>query len=52
MSLKEKLLQELEQTPDSLIQEVLDFLRFLKLKRPIPPAPRPLPTSLYIACNV
>ncbi|WP_008310142.1 hypothetical protein [Leptolyngbya sp. PCC 6406] len=40
MTAKEQLLQELEQTPDFLIQEVLDFLCFLKLKHPtVPNAP-------------
>lgn len=37
MNAKEQLLQELEQTPEFLIQEVLDFLCFLKLKHPIAP---------------
>ena len=36
MNAKEQLLQELEQTPDVLIQQVLDFLCFLKLKHPDP----------------
>ena len=37
MNTKEQLLQELEQTPEVLIQEVLDFLCFLKFKHPITP---------------
>ena len=37
MNARKELLQELKQTPDFLIQEVLDFLCFLKLKHPIVP---------------
>lgn len=37
MNAKEQPLQELEQTPDILIQQVLDFLCFLKLKHPTSP---------------
>lgn len=33
MTLKELLIQELENVPDPLIVEVLDFLRFLKIKQ-------------------
>ena len=33
MTLKELLLQELDNVPDPLIVEVLDFLRFLKTKQ-------------------
>lgn len=29
---KEKLIQELDQTPDFLVQQVLDFLLFIKLR--------------------
>jgi hypothetical protein len=32
MSIKELIIQEIEQTPEFLLKEVLDFLRFLKLK--------------------
>lgn len=32
MSTKEKLLQEIEQSPDYLIEEVLNFMLFLKLR--------------------
>ncbi|MEQ8958491.1 MAG: hypothetical protein RLP02_11295 [Coleofasciculus sp. C2-GNP5-27] len=32
MSIKELIIHEIEQTPEFLLQEVLDFLRFLKLK--------------------
>ncbi|WP_016953724.1 hypothetical protein [Anabaena sp. PCC 7108] len=32
MMLKELLLQEIESTPDSILAETLDFLRFLKAK--------------------
>jgi hypothetical protein len=32
MSLKELILQEIEQTPDFLLEEVLDFLQFIKVK--------------------
>jgi hypothetical protein len=31
-SAREQLIQELEQTPDFLIQEVLDFLLFIKVR--------------------
>jgi hypothetical protein len=33
MSSKEKLIQEIEQAPDYLIEEVLDFLLFTKTRR-------------------
>lgn len=33
MSIKELLLQEIELSPDSLLEETLDFLRFLKTKQ-------------------
>ena len=33
MTLKEQLIQELENVPDPLIVEVLDFLTFLKAKQ-------------------
>jgi hypothetical protein len=33
MSKKELLLNEIEQTPESLLEQVLDYLRFLKTKR-------------------
>jgi hypothetical protein len=33
MSIKEKLLQEIESSSDSLLEETLDFLRFLKTKQ-------------------
>jgi hypothetical protein len=32
MKAKEQLLQELESTPDCLIEETLDFLRFIKIR--------------------
>lgn len=32
MNTKEKLINEIEQTPESLLSEVLDFLHFLKTK--------------------
>lgn len=32
MNAKEQLIQELEQTPDFVIQEVLDFLLFIKVR--------------------
>ncbi|MDY7015890.1 MAG: type II toxin-antitoxin system VapC family toxin [Cyanobacteriota bacterium] len=35
MNAKEQLLQELDRTPEFLIQEVLDFLCFLKLRHSI-----------------
>lgn len=43
MTIKEQLLQEIESTPDTLLAETLDFLRFLKTKSSqiqleIPPA--------------
>ncbi len=41
MNAKEQLLQELEQIPDVLIQQVLDFLCFLKLRHPIVPGSPP-----------
>ncbi|MGG6263356.1 DUF2281 domain-containing protein [Leptolyngbya sp. AN03gr2] len=33
MNTKELLLQEIDQAPDSILDEVLDFLRFLKAKQ-------------------
>lgn len=48
MNAKARLLQELEQTPDVLIQEVLDFLCFLKLKHPIVPS---APSSVSFALH-
>ncbi|QSJ19698.1 DUF2281 domain-containing protein [Nostoc sp. UHCC 0702] len=33
MSIKKLLLQEIESSPDSLLEETLDFLRFLKNKQ-------------------
>ncbi|MEA5507608.1 DUF2281 domain-containing protein [Halotia wernerae UHCC 0503] len=33
MSIKELLLQEIESSPDFLLEETLDFLRFLKTKQ-------------------
>ncbi|NJN22388.1 MAG: hypothetical protein HC812_15885 [Leptolyngbya sp. RL_3_1] len=41
MNAKARLLQELEQTPDALIEAVLDFLCFFKLKYPIDPSTPP-----------
>ncbi|MFN6567027.1 DUF2281 domain-containing protein [Dendronalium sp. ChiSLP03b] len=35
MTIKELLLQEIESSPDSLLEETLDFLRFLKTKQTI-----------------
>jgi hypothetical protein len=32
MTIKEQLLQEIESTPDNILAEILDFLRFLKTK--------------------
>jgi hypothetical protein len=32
MSLKELIIQEIEQTPEFLLEEVLDFLQFIKVK--------------------
>lgn len=32
MTIKELLIQEIQSTPDSLLEETLDFLRFLKAK--------------------
>lgn len=32
MTAREQLIQELEQTPDFVVQEVLDFLLFIKLR--------------------
>lgn len=32
MASKEQLLDEIQQIPDSLVEEVLDFVRFLKVK--------------------
>ena len=34
MTLKEKLLQELEQTPDPILEQVFNFLRFLNTNEP------------------
>jgi hypothetical protein len=40
MTIKEQLLQEIESTPDKILAETLDFLRFLKTKEtPTPPQP-------------
>ncbi|AFY55031.1 Protein of unknown function (DUF2281) [Rivularia sp. PCC 7116] len=33
MTIKEKLLQEIEKAPEPLLQEVLDFIQFLQNKR-------------------
>nr|WP_290224276.1 DUF2281 domain-containing protein [Trichocoleus desertorum] len=33
MTAKELIIQELEKVPESLLEEVLDFLRFLKMKQ-------------------
>ena len=33
MTAKELIIQELEQVPEPLLEEVLDFLRFLKMKQ-------------------
>lgn len=44
MTIKEQLLQEMESTPDALLAETLDFLRFLKTK----PA-RTQPTSEVVS---
>ncbi len=33
MTARDLILQELEQVPESLLEEVLDFLRFLKMKQ-------------------
>ncbi len=33
MTIKKQLLQEIESTPDTLLAETLNFLRFLKTKR-------------------
>ncbi|WP_089127320.1 DUF2281 domain-containing protein [Tolypothrix sp. NIES-4075] len=35
MTIKELLLQEIESTPEIVLAETLDFLRFLKTKQPI-----------------
>jgi hypothetical protein len=32
MSLKELIIREIEQTPEFLLEEVLDFLQFIKVK--------------------
>jgi hypothetical protein len=32
VTIKEQLLQEIESTPDNLLMEILDFIRFLKTK--------------------
>ncbi|BAZ23077.1 hypothetical protein NIES4073_39650 [Kalymmatonema gypsitolerans NIES-4073] len=32
MTIKQQLLQEIESTPDTILAETLDFLRFLKTK--------------------
>lgn len=32
MTIKEQLLQEIESTPDNILTEVLDFLRYIKTK--------------------
>ncbi|MCM0594243.1 MAG: DUF2281 domain-containing protein [Gloeotrichia echinulata IR180] len=43
MTIKEQLLQEIESSPDTILAETLDFLRFLKTKetetQPTPSAP-------------
>ena len=37
MTLKEKLIQELEHTPDPILEQVFNFLRFLNTNNPTPP---------------
>jgi Protein of unknown function (DUF2281) len=34
MTDREQLIQEIQQTPDAIVSEVLDFLRFVKSKQP------------------
>lgn len=45
MTIKEQLLQEIESTPDTLLAEALDFLRFLKTKRDLEEATSTTPTQ-------
>ncbi len=40
MTIQEQLLQEIQSTPDTILAETLDFLRFLKTKE-IPTLPQP-----------
>jgi hypothetical protein len=44
MTAREQLLQELERTPDSLIQEILEFCLFLQQRQP-EKSPQPLSPS-------
>lgn len=46
MTLKEKLLQELEHTPDPVLEQVFNFLRFLNTNEPTPTPPNNSLTSL------
>ena len=45
-SLQDQLLQELRNTPPSLLQQILDFVRFLKQQYQIPFVPAPHPPAV------
>jgi hypothetical protein len=52
MTIKEQLIQEIEQVPDSLLEEVLNFLLFVKTRlaqRTSKVAPSPLPESNVVS---
>ncbi|MDJ0616354.1 MAG: DUF2281 domain-containing protein [Calothrix sp. MO_192.B10] len=52
MTIKEQLLQEIESTPDTILAEILDFLRFLKTKgTPTPPQPSPPESATHSPVN-
>ena len=52
MTIKEQLLQEIESSPDTILAETLDFLRFLKTKEtPTPPQPSIPESATYKRVN-
>jgi hypothetical protein len=53
MNLREQIVREIEQTPDALLEEVLDFCLFIKQRKAKEPSSQaaPLPPSLTDAFN-
>ncbi|MGJ5672079.1 MAG: DUF2281 domain-containing protein [Nostochopsis sp.] len=51
MTIKELLLQEIESTPDTILAETLDFLRFLKTKETQTHALTEAESTTHIAVN-
>ncbi|MEB3229954.1 MAG: hypothetical protein VKJ64_03020 [Leptolyngbyaceae bacterium] len=49
MTNREQLLQELEQTPDYLIEEILDFCLFLRQRHPIQEPTQPASSQILEA---